>query len=156
MGINPITRNMMEIEVGKKYNLICNSAPHQTTWWVNPKSREKVKVISKSVAPFSVAATATVEVKNEEHRSTISSFADSENCVVILEKNIGANVSVVDKWVRSNVDIQKLKDSGFIRSGRSETRIVSPFKLQEVGVEEELELDDFSARIKQIYDERQE
>ena len=145
----------MEIEVGKEYNLICNSAPHQTTWWVNPKSRERVKVISKSIAPFTVAANAVVKVRDEDHVSTISSFAESENCVIILEKNIGANVSFVDKWVRSNVDIQKLKDSGFIRSGRSETKIVSPFKLQEVGVEEEVELHPLYDLVKERLDQQE-
>ena len=145
----------MEIEVGKTYTVKCHSAPQQITWWVHPSSKKRLKVISTTMAPFNVAANAVVKIRDEDHVSRISSLAESENSELILEKTINASVTIEDKWLRSNYDITELQGSGYVKTSRVETRIRSPFRLQEVGVEEEVELSPFYDLVKERLEQQE-
>ena len=54
MGINPITRNTMEIEVGKKYKVISFNAPIIYEYYRNPTDRREVEVRTGSILPTNV------------------------------------------------------------------------------------------------------
>lgn len=136
MGINPITRNMMEIIRDAIYDIKSHTSPRVYNWWAHPRSKHKVKVILSSLLPLSVSGSVKVRAGNkldiqalqdalsgatnfiEPHRLSGFNFtAPSLSMSQFYPENFETEEIITEEW---------LIDNGFIKTGRVEVRVGYP------------------------------